>query len=106
MARGDTVSDIQSIAAGANLDFQPGAGVEVMITEITSNQVAGTTPNKTPDLSVGLYNGTLFSNVRTAAEVNDWRRPLRLFINNTRYLRITNTSGSTASVGYTGIQTK
>ena len=106
MARGDVVSDVQSIAAGANMDFQPGAGVEVMITEIGSNQYIGTTPNKVPDLTVALFDGTYLAIIRRGSEVADWRRPLKLFLNNTNYLRITNTAGVTASIGYTGVQTK
>src|SRR3989304_3501640 len=49
-AGGDVVSDIQSIAGAANLDFQPAAGVEVMITEVGSGNFTGTLPDKIPNV--------------------------------------------------------
>ena len=105
MARGDVVSDVQSIAAGANMDFQPGAGVEVMITEVGSSEWNIGYPN----IDVSLYNGTLASIVRKnglIANSGIYGQPLKLLITNTRYLRITNTSASTRNLSYCGVQTK
>jgi hypothetical protein len=104
MARGDVVSDIQSKTAGSDLDFQPAGSDEYMITEVGSDQRTGSTPNKTPDVNVILYDGAIESLIRYDGE--RWDAPLKLFINNTNYLRITNTSGSTAVLSYCGIQTK
>lgn len=106
MARGDVVSDIQSIAGAANLDFQPAAGVEVMITEVGSGNFTGTLPDKIPNVSVALYNGTLASFLRDNGSTQLWTKEMRIFINNTRYLRITNGSGSNQSLSYCGVQTK
>ncbi len=103
MARGDVVNDIQDIAASGFLTFQPGAGVEVMITEIGSEEWSGSSPDFTPNVEIQLYDGSLFTLHRTASEA--WPQPLRLFINNTNYLRIKNRSASTRSLSYTGIQT-
>ena len=105
MARADVVSDIQSIASGANLDFQPAAGVEVMITEVGSGEWNIGYPN----ISVQLYNGTLASIVRLNAQGVDaaiYGKPLKLFINNTRYLRINNVASTTKNLSYCGVQTK
>ena len=106
MARGDVVSDIQSIAGAANLDFQPAAGVEVMITEVGSGNFTGTLPDKIPNVSVALYNGTLASFLRDNGSTQLWTKEMRIFINNPRYLRITNGSGSNQSLSYCGVQTK
>ena len=104
MARGDVVSDIQSIATGANLDFQPAAGVEVMITDIGGSLGVGTIPNVTPDCSVALWDGSLVSTVRRSSSP-PWH-PMKIFINNTVRLRLNNTNASTHSLSYCGIQTK
>ena len=106
MARGDVVSDIQSIAAGGNLDFQPLVGVEVMITEIGSGEQSGTSPDRTPFVTVQLYDGTLVSNILVAGEGSKWSKPLNLYINNSIRLRIVNDSASTRNISYCGIQTK
>lgn len=105
MAVGDVVNDIQTIAATANLDFQPAAGVEIMITEVGSSAFAGTTPDQTPDIVVRLWDGTLASAVRTSGEGRRWH-PMKLFINNTRRLRLTNQNAASQNLSYTGIQTK
>lgn len=108
MARGDVVSDIQDIVTGANLTFQPGAGVEVMITEIGSEAVTGTGPNVTPDVTVKLYDGSLESAVRSSGGdgATLWSNPLKLFITNSVYLRIQNNDAGTKAISYCGIQTK
>ncbi len=104
MARGDVVSDIQSIATGVNLDFQPAAGVEIMITEVGSSLSAGNIPNRTPDVLVQLYNGTLVSAVRRPGDP-PWY-PMKIMLNNSIRLRLNNANASTASLSYCGIQTK
>ena len=106
MARGDVVSDIQTIATGANLDFQPAAGVEVMITEVGSSAFNGAAPDAVPFVGVQLYNGTLASSVRTKDTQALWLKEMKILINNTRYLRITNTDASSRNLCYCGVQTK
>ena len=104
MARGDVVSDIQSVLAAANLDFQPAAGVEVMITDVGSSLAVGSIPNRTPDVTVGLYDGSLSASHRRPGDP-PWY-PMKIFINNSIRLRINNTNASTANISYCGIQTK
>ncbi len=106
MARGDVVNDIQDIAAAGFLTFQPAAGVEVMITEIGSEVWTGSTPDFTPNCEVQMYDGSLTTLIRTAGEGQAWTRQLKLFVNNTNYLRIKNVSVSTQALSFTGIQTK
>ena len=107
MARGDVVSDIQTIATGANLDFQPAAGVEVMITEIGSSSIIGSAPDGAPEVIVQLYNGTLASTLRySTLSARLWGREMKILLNNTRYLRINNLNASSRNLCYCGVQTK
>jgi len=106
MARGDVVSDIQTIGGGANLDFQPAAGVEVMITEIGTTAFLGAAPDAVPRVLVQLYNGTLASSMRSDLSGRLWGREMKMFLNNTRYLRINNADASARIVSYCGVQTK
>ncbi len=106
MAVGDVVSALTSIAAGANLDFQPASGVEVMITEVMSQETTGSSPDTVPNVTVSLTDGTNIAAILGTSSVRRWARPLKLFLNNSLYLRITNESASTKYLAYTGIQTK
>lgn len=98
MAKGDAVQTLQDIANGANLDYQPSAGVEVLITEFTWESLSTTT--------VRLYDGSLGANQLMSVGGRRQSGPTKMFINNTRYLRISNASGSNNELGFTGIQTK
>src|SRR3989304_696167 len=77
-----------------------------MITEVGSGNFTGTLPDKIPNVSVALYNGTLASFLRDNGSTQLWTKEMKIFINNTRYLRITNGSGSNQSLSYCGVQTK
>lgn len=106
MARGDVVSDIQSITTNNNLDFQPAVGVEVMITHIGSDKVLDSTPDEHPHVQVKLYDGTNESIILSDSSARRWAFPLKLFITNSIRLRILNRNAATALISYTGIQTK
>lgn len=102
MASGDVVNDVQSIAAGANLDFQPAADVEVVIKSVGSS-LFGTGG---PDLDVGLFDGTLFSmmyDTSSHASSLDMNQ-IKMFINNTNRLRLVNTNASTANLSFSGVE--
>ena len=107
MGRGDVVSGIAGVAVGADLIFQPAAGTEVLITEVGSSVWDGTEPNKTPDISVRLTNGVIWSSVRSSRDATYWGGgTMKLFITNTIYLILKNTANASANLAYTGIQTK
>lgn len=99
MAKGDVVSDLQDIANAANLDYQPAAGVEVMVQAFSAENNSA---------HIKLYNGTLNAstviNAVPYGAAND--RVSKILINNTRYLRMTNNSGVNNELGFTGVQTK
>lgn len=96
MAKGDVVNDVQSITTGASLDFQPSAGVEALITEV-ANEAA---------IEVRLYDGSIDTAVVETLAAAEDRPPMKLLINNTNRLRITETSAATRAIGYCGVQTK
>lgn len=96
MAVGDVISGLASIGIGGNLDFQPAAGVEVMISALGalvsgSNNISITNGTLNAVISIGNTNGIMNS---------------KIFINNTNYLRINNGTGGAVEMGYTGIQIK
>jgi len=94
MAVGDVVSAHTSIGAGLNWDFQPSAGVEVVIRHIVDN--ANTY------LMTKLFDGTnetFFGRGLGTAVI-------RLYLTNSLYLRITNTGTATLRCGYLGVQIK
>jgi len=99
MAVGDVVSAIASIGTGAYWDFQPSAGVEVMImgTRLATSVhlYDGTTRSDTLGDRIGYDMGgtTLYS-------------PRELLITNSLYLSIYNGTGATLNLAYWGIQLK
>lgn len=92
MAAGDVVSGIGT--SGGTLDFQPASGVECIITWMTDNTDGH-----------ALFNGTTASTTAQSMNTSSLIQPnFKIFINNTRYLRINPTVGGVKS--YTGMQTK
>lgn len=88
MAVGDVVSGIS--ADNTAITFQPAAGVECVITSVTSG-----------------FNGGITDGVLTSSNIflNASQANIKLFINNTRYLTIA--AGGAGFFGaYTGMQTK
>lgn len=96
-----TVGDVVSGISGDNtiLDFQPSSGVECVIVDWYSDN-SGESPNM-----AGLTNGTQYvlCVFGGAATVGAYVR--RIFVNNTRYLRI-RAGGAGKYSGYSGVQTK
>ena len=103
MARGDIVNGVAAVAASAYLNYQPAAGVEVMITLASLARAVGT--------AIGVilcWSGDLNSKVfgaNTSAAVTP-ELNMRMFINNSNYFSIYNGEGASLNAGYSGIQTK
>jgi len=95
MVAGDVVNAIGG--DNAILDFQPAVGVEVVITWLTS--INGTT-------NARLFDGVNQSiNFHFTAASRDLLASVKLFINNTNYLRLS-ISGVGERNGFTGIETQ
>ncbi|MBT0160677.1 hypothetical protein G4O51_11925 [Candidatus Bathyarchaeota archaeon A05DMB-2] len=95
MAVGDVVSDIQSIDSGGYLDIQPAAGVEWVIHNIYHAS----------NVQLEFYDGTnsLIFDTDTGAGVY---AKYAFHVNNTRRIRVKNTSASAQLIGYDGIVTR
>lgn len=100
MAVGDTVSYIAPAIVQYN-NFQPAAGVEIMITtHLTSNA---------PSMALGIHDGTLTAllNQNTTAVQSPNSLSMKLFITNSIYYRWYNYNAIASQVsGFTGIQIK
>lgn len=103
MTAGDVVNGMNSVVNTAYMSFQPAAGVEVMLTHFFSTNCNSTISS--PQLYVFMYDGT------NQAQIARENSPIlgvaaKIFINNTRYLRLQNQSGSDGYIGYCGVQLK
>lgn len=96
MTAGDVVSDVDSLANGANLDYQPAAGVQACITQAGGSGNACYTT---------LYDGTNECIIAgRATAFTDIIPYIKIWVNNTNYLRLTNDSGGAIVMGYSGVQ--
>ena len=96
---------IEDLGAGANLDIQPVAGRECVITQITAETWAGAAPAGSPDNFVALYNGVVLSDIYEDGTVADsiiQNRQHEILINNDVYIRITEGSAGNNEVSYSG----
>jgi len=94
MAVGDTFSGLQSIANGAYLDIRPIGTQEVVIHNIYHAD----------DVSLEFYDGTNSIVFATAVGAGIYAY-YAFHITNTRRIRVQNTSGGVALIGYDGIET-
>jgi hypothetical protein len=94
MAVGDAVVNNSSVATGAFLDIQPGAGIEWMIHHVHH------------EAAVELYwwDGTNQFLISSSSGAN--YENLNARVTNTIRLRIKNTDAATKRIGYDGVQTK
>jgi len=90
MVVGDAVSDIGAV--GAVLDFQPAAGVEVVVTWMHD----GTNGHD-------LRDGVTSSSDVVMVDATNQPSPFKFFLNNTRFMRIELVGGQTKA--FTGMQT-
>ena len=102
MAAGDIINDVVSVAGGGgNVDFQPAAGVEIVLTNLSWR---GTT--------AGVIRFILYDGVNEAWIFANDNTPdpngvvIKVGITNSNYLRMNNNHASARIMAYTGIQTK
>lgn len=91
MAVGDVVS-AQS-TSGADLVYQPASGVEVLVSSVERGTGAS---------AYGIFDGTNISFIQPAANTN--LDNIKIFINNTRYLKVSLVAST--FVGFSGVQIK
>jgi len=99
MVIGDAIVDIDSMLTGTTLDFQPAAGVEVVITQGSSDD--GTALVTLLDQT----DGTSAAHIADLSITGNANHVVKLFVNNTVFLRRVNTAVGTQILGFSGIQT-
>lgn len=103
-AASNVITDVQAIASLANMDMQPAAGFEWLITDVGSNQWIGAAPAGLPDVTVQIFDGVLAgAAVCRGADVRGWDKNMDLKLNNGNYLRLTNSNAALAAIGVSGI---
>lgn len=99
------ISSVQDVAGSGNLDIQPPADQQWVITEFAAETWGGGgAPNDYPDIAVALRT-TGNSNVMEAGSVATslrWNSEMKLKIDNGHFLRIAETSTANNEVGVSG----
>ena len=98
MARGDVIADVFVLANNATHSIQPGSGVEWIVKCVTLD-----------DSSNGLirgYDGTNVAAGWDGVQIGNVGGVCTIPINNTNYVQMRNSTGSTTPLAYFGIITK
>jgi hypothetical protein len=82
------------------VDVQPPAGYEWEVNLFGSSVWVGIPPNAYPNITVSMFDGTLTSNLQTAANLLMNHHAMKIVINNTNYLRVNDASGAGQNFGY------
>ena len=96
MAAGDVVADINDIPTGSPVNFQPAAGVEVLITSIATENA---------ESRVYQTDGVIENTIVTGVFKSGEKPAIKIFLNNSVYMKMWSASG-TWMISYSGIQTK
>jgi hypothetical protein len=101
---GDSVviNDLLNAGAAASVDFRPAAGYEWRITAVAAATWVGVPPLLFPDITVHIFDGTLASMVQSQINWMQQGHAMEIIIDNTNYLRITNTNAAGQNVGMVG----
>ena len=95
------MTNIFNVLAGANLDIQPAAGFEWEVLEVGSSVWVGLAPNGTPDLNVGVFDGTIGPAwLLQSGDTRGWSKTHHWHINIANYLRINNPGVGAANVSF------
>ena len=98
-----TRTQLATVLTTANLDIQPAAGFEYLITDVGSSLWIGGAPNNLPDVTVSIWDAANAAIIMRGADARGWNKKLNILINNANYLRLTNTNAATAVIGVTGV---
>jgi hypothetical protein len=105
MAKDDVIVDlISNLASGGNSDFQPSAGVEIMLRSFGSGSATGSAPEAVAELFAKLTDGS--DTAKVIVEPSSDGASAGMTINNTNYLQIQSTDAATQDYSYSGFQSK
>lgn len=100
------INDLQNAGGAASVDFQPAVGYEWRVTGIAGATWVGVPPLLFPDLTVHLFDGTLASQIQSQVNWLNQGHAMEILVDNTNYLRITNTNAAGQNVGVVGERTQ
>ena len=102
MAAGDIINDVVAVGPSSTNDFQPAAGVEIIITQI------GISDSCSNNSRILMYDGTNESEMYVhSGSVMNTPVLMKMGITNSNYLRMKNNDGAaTERFSYTGLQIK
>lgn len=95
-------NDLQNVGGAASVDFQPPAGYEWRVTGIAGATWVGVPPLLFPDITVHIFDGTLASQIQSQINWLNQGQAMEILVDNTNYLRITNTNVAGQDVGMIG----
>lgn len=98
MARGDVLANVVAVSGTSSHTVQPGSGVEWIIKAFGGDASAS--------VILRANNGSITTDMVTASQANVVGNRVTVPINNSNYLAIRNSSGSTINVAYYGYITK
>jgi len=96
------ISDLVPLATGISYSIRPAVGFEWLLTDFGSNTWLGGPPLALPDMTVELFDGALGASVRDATNFRGWYQETEIYADNSNYVRITNTAGGGATLGFMG----
>lgn len=101
MVVGDVINDAFSLATATALNFQPAAGVEIIITQV-GHEVTTTVNDAFFFIYDGVNAAVIYVNFQQVQY--DLRSHIRAGITNTNHFRIFNADGVARQFAYSGIQ--
>ena len=96
------ITDVQTIGIAGNMDVIPPAGFEYEITDIGSGLWVGGAPWNVPDVNVSIFDGAVAVPLMLSTDLKGWYKSLKIFIDNTNYLRVTNTNVAGQAIAVIG----
>lgn len=99
-------TDVLACLALASVDFQPPAGHEWEITQFAAANWVGVSPAALPNITAHLFDGTNASMIMSQANLVNQLNKIKIHVDNTDYLRITDASNLPQSVGISAILTQ
>jgi len=93
-------SDVQTVGAAATVDIQPPTTEDWLVTDVGSSTWVGAAPAGVPNMEVDLFDGTNAARILSSVNTRQWEAALKLYISNADYLRLTNSAGAPAQLGW------
>lgn len=97
------ISGTQTLIAGGVATIRPPVGQDWLIREVGSSRWVGAQPAGLPNVEIRLTDGVNAALIADGTNSIGWLEPLKLHLNNTVYMTLTNPAGAGATVGWSGL---